>query len=182
MNPTLDPNDARLFYELWIPLLDYINQTYRANLTLGKMEKAERLDIGEVHVVSNFLWSHPQLIDQYLATADLPEEHRKIISGWNNFVSGKFILERHLKRGSVFISLKDEQVYLVHGIYSSWEEMFPYTPTPILLQATLIPFKGRIIYDSIVSCSNVSFGRGYADSFKEIYLTAKQAKAVRISL
>lgn len=50
------------------------------------------------------------------------------------------LLERHLKRGSVFISLEDEQVYMVGGILSSWEEMIPQADLPILLRATLIPF------------------------------------------
>ena len=72
------------------------------------------------------------------------------------------LLERHLKRGSVFISLEDEQVYMVGGILSSWEEMIPQADLPILLRATLIPFKDKIIFDSIVTCSHVILGRGYA--------------------
>ena len=53
---------------------------------------------------------------------------------------------------------------------------------PILLRATLIPFKDKIIYDSIVTCSNVILGRGYAETFKNIYLLAKQAKTIHTSL
>ena len=101
---------------------------------------------------------------------------------WSRFVSGEFILERHLKRGSVFISSEDEQVYLVSGIFSSWEEIIPQAELPILLRATLIPFKDRIIYDSIVTGSNVIIGRGYAKIFKDIYLSAKHAKSIHTSL
>lgn len=182
MTPKLDPTDAKLFYELWFSLLDHVNQTYNVDPNLGRMKEAKGLDIQEVRAVADFLWSHPEVIDQYLDSAKLPPEHREIIAGWNRFVSGEFILERHLKRGSVFISLKDEQVYMVNGIFSSWEEMFPYTPPPILLRATLIPFKDKIIYDSIVTCSNVIIGRGYAETFKQLYMSAKQAKALRFSL
>ena len=109
-------------------------------------------------------------------------DHREIIAGWSRFVSGEFILERNLKRGSVFISSEDEQVYMVSGIFSSWEEMIPQADLPILLRATLIPFKDRIIYDSIVTSSNVIIGRGYAEIFKDIYLSAKQAKSIHTSL
>lgn len=135
----------------------------------------------KVQAVSAFLWSHSEVIDEYLITEDILEEHLKIISGWKNFVSGEFILERHLKKGSVFISVDDAQVYMVSGIYSTLEEMLPYT-SPVLLRVTLIPFKGKIIYDSIVTCSNVIIGRGYADSFKKLYMTAKEAKTIRFSL
>ncbi len=182
MIPTLDPNDAKLFYKLWLSLLDFVNDTYRVNPNLGRMEKAEELNIQEVRVVADFLWSHPEVIDGYLTSAELPSEHREIIADWKRFVSGEFILERHLKRGSVFISLKDEQVYMVNGIISSWEDMIPRADLPILLRATLIPFRDKIIYDSIVTCSNVIIGRGYAETFKEIYLSAKQDKTILTSL
>ena len=182
MIPKLDPTDAKLFYALWIPLLDHVNQTYNVNPKLGKMARADRLNIQEVRVVADFLWSHPAVIDGYLASAELPPDHREIIAGWKRFVSGEFILERHLKRGSVFISLEDEQVYMVNGIYTSWEEMIPQAALPILLRATLIPFRDKIIYDSIVTCSNVILGRGYAETFKDIYLLAKQAKTIHTSL
>lgn len=182
MIPVLDPSDAKLFYELWLSLLDHVNQTYRVNSRLGRMQKAEGLDIQEVRVVADYLWSHPEIIDQYLSSAELSEEHREIVASWKRFVSGEFILERHLKRGSVFISLKDEQVYMVGGIFSSWEEMFPRSYLPILLRATLIPFQNKIIYDSIVTCSNVISGRAYEDSFKNIYLSAKQTNALHFTL
>lgn len=179
MIPKLDFTDAKLFYDLWIPLLDYVNRTYNVNPKLGKMARADGLNIQEVRVVADFLWSHPAVLDGYLTSAELPPDHREIVAGWNRFVSGEFILERHLKRGSVFISLEDEQVYLVSGIFSSW---IPRPDLPILLHATLIPFKDRIIYDSIVTSSNVIIGRGYAEIFKDIYLSAKQAKSIHTSL
>lgn len=182
MLPTLDSNDAKLFYELWLPLLDFVNDTHRVNPNIGKMEKVEGLDTQEVRVVADFLWSHPEVIDCYVAAAKLPPEQREIVTSWKRFVSGEFILERHLKRGSVFISLKDEQVYTVNGILSSWEDMIPCADLPILLRATLIPFRDKIIYDSIVTCSNVIIGHGYAETFKEIYLSAKLTKTIRSSL
>ena len=101
MIPKLDFTDAKLFYDLWIPLLDHVNLTYNVNPKLGKMTRADGLNIQEVRVVADFLWSHPAVIDGYLASAELPPDHREIIAGWSRFVSGEFILERNLKRGSV---------------------------------------------------------------------------------
>ena len=67
MIPKLDFTDAKLFYDLWIPLLDHVNQTYNVNSKLGKMTRADGLNIQEVRVVADFLWSHPAVIDGYLA-------------------------------------------------------------------------------------------------------------------
>lgn len=83
MIPKLDFTDAKLFYDLWIPLLDHVNQTYNVNPKLGKMTRADGLNIQEVRVVADFLWSHPAVMDGYLASAELPPDHREIIAGWS---------------------------------------------------------------------------------------------------
>ncbi len=88
---------------------------------------------------ANKLWSDDTLIDDYLAQAQLSDENRDIVSSWKNHISGKFILERHLKKGSIFISLDDEKVYLVKGLNSTWREMLDGMSPPILLNTTLLP-------------------------------------------
>ena len=91
------------------------------------------------------------LIDDYLAQAQLSDENRDIVSSWKKHISGKFILERHLKKGSIFISLDDEKVYLVKGLNSTWREMLDGMPPPVLLNATLLPWKDVIISDGLVA-------------------------------
>ena len=90
MIPKLDSTDAKLFYDLWIPLLDHVNRTYNVNPKLGKMTRAEGLNIQEVRVVTDFLWSHPAVIDGYLASAELPPDHREILAGWSRVVFGAY--------------------------------------------------------------------------------------------
>ncbi len=46
----------------------------------------------------------------------MPDEHRKIIESWKRCIRGRFIIERHLKSGSILISMEDEKVYQVGGI------------------------------------------------------------------
>lgn len=50
----------------------------------------------------------------------------------------------------MLISMEDEKVYQVAGIMSSLEEMFQYAPMPLMVEATLIPFRDVIITDGIV--------------------------------
>ena len=92
------------------------------------------------------------------------------------------MLERHLKKGSVFISVENQQVYMVNGIITSWEDMFFFMSLPIMLNATLIPFKDKIISDGLVIPYSVCFGKGYSSEFKNIYLTAKKNKIIHFSL
>ena len=89
-----------------------------------------------------------------------------------------YIFERHLKKGSIFISTKGERVYLFNGIIDSWEDMLSGVPTPIIVDAVLLPFKDCIITDGLVSVIPVRFGGNYTRSFKEIYMTAKRNSSI----
>ena len=174
----LKPEDAELFYELFFPLLDYVNENF--HITTGKVRfTGESIDPQDAYEVANFLWKRAGIIDDYLNEMKLPDERREIIQGWKRCIPGTFILERHLKKGSVFISVSTEDVYLVNGIIDSWDEMLHGLPTPIVLQATLLPFGDVIITDGLVSVSQIRFGRNYSADFKKTYLAAKNNGSIK---
>ena len=107
---TLSQEDGQLYYKLWLPLLDYVNKKYRVNRKLKSIATAKELDPAEVKKVANKLWSDVAIIDDYLKeNNDLPEDHRKIIQSWKRRVQGRFMMERHLKKGTIFISMEEER-------------------------------------------------------------------------
>lgn len=173
---TLSDKDGQLFYQLWLPLLDYVNKKYKVNKKLKNIAGAERLDPAEVKQVANVLWDNVSIIDEYLKKhgEDILEEHKQIILGWKHRIQGRFVMERHLKKGSIFISLEDANVYLVRGIISGWEEMFPAFPLPLVVEATFIPFRDVIISDGIVAPYMISIGKNMAVDFKNVYMDAKK--------
>ena len=122
----LSEDDARLFYELWFQLLDFVNERIGINPVIGKIHGAEKTDPMDVKMIADVLWDSPELIDEYLKKHGRrhPAEHRDIISGWKKCIKRRFVLERHLRSGSVFIDPEAREVYLVSGIVSSWEEIF----------------------------------------------------------
>lgn len=172
---TLSQEDGQLYYRLWMPLLDYVNGKYRINQKLKSMATAESLNPMEVKKVANKLWSDVSVIDDYLEeNANLPEEHKEIILSWKRRIQGRFLMERHLKKGTIFISMDNEEVYQVCGIISSWEEMFFCAPMPLMLEATLMPFRDVIISDGLVIPYNIIIGGGMKRMFKDVYMTAKK--------
>ncbi len=180
---TLNQKDAELFYSLWFPLLDFVNRKYGVVPKIKHIPEDISLNLGEINKVADYVWEHIDVIEEFLAENELPDEYRRIVSDWKRCTRGRFMLERHLKKGEVFISIDTEEVYMVNGILSSWEEMFDDWPLPILLQATLIPFKDTIITDGrLVTPFDVCFGRNYSTAFKEIYRNAKQNKTIHFSL
>ena len=60
------------------------------------------------------------------------------------------------------------------GLYDNIEDALYGRRPPIMVQAVLLPFKGKIIYDGILSFYNVYFGRGIRSGLNEAYMAAKQ--------
>lgn len=164
----LEPQDLKLFFELWLPLLDYVNGKCKV------LEGAAKT-IEDMKSIADCLWARPQMIDEYLAQAGLPEERADLVAAWKRCIPGRFFIERHLKKGSVFIHTEGGAVYLVSGLQSSWEEMLDGRPLPAMVDTTLIPFRGRIVTDGLIALSRVRFGRNYREELREIYMNAKKS-------
>ena len=180
---TLSQEDGQLYYKLWLPLLDFVNRKYHVNRKLKSIATAKELDPAEVKEVANKLWSDVAVIDDYLKECvDLPEEYKEIIRSWKRRIQGTFMMERHLKKGTIFISLEDSEVYQVSGIVSSWEEMLYGAPMPLMLEATFMPFRDVIISDGLVIPYNIFVGGGMKRMFKEIYIDAKESGKIHRSL
>lgn len=178
------PEDAKLFYKLWFPLLDYVNEKKKVN-ELKDIATAEELDPAKVKEVANVLWNEPGIIDEYLtekASEEMAQDEREIISSWKRCVQGRFLMDRHLKKGTIFISMDTEEVYQVQGIISSWEEMFYGAPLPLMVGATFIPFRKGIISDGLVIPYNIIIGSGMKRIFKDVYMSAKKNRTIHQSL
>ncbi|MGM9552036.1 MAG: hypothetical protein ACI3XA_07255 [Clostridia bacterium] len=178
----LERKEAELFYNLWFPLMNFVNKRYRVCPGTGKIAMGKGIAPPDAKAIANYIWEHTEVIDEYLAGADLPAEHREIIEGWKMFRSGKYIMERHLKRGSVFISLEDNSVYMVQGLFSSFDEMFDGWHLPLLVDAVLLPFLGKVITDGLMIPHRISFGVEYTAEFKKIYMNAKRNGDIKLSL
>ncbi|WP_310604589.1 hypothetical protein [Anaerosporobacter sp.] len=172
----LSNEQSKLFYDLWIPLLDYINQKYKLVKELYGMTSPKGLPIESVMKITTKLWEDVSVIDEYLNLHldKMKKEQVTIMKGWKKVVHGKFVVERHLKSGSVLVSCDKEEVYIVCGIYSSWREMLDGFPMPQIVQTSLIPFDNVIIHDGIVQPDGICLGKNMADEARQIYLNAKE--------
>ena len=186
---TLSPEDRKTFFRLFIPLLDFTNQKYEINEYLSEDLRMGRPDTQELKEVADVLWENPETIDEYIEATEkqfgLEEADRRLLEGWRYPVSGRFILERHLSKGSIFIDAENTEtmkVYLVKGLTEPWSEMLADFRPPILLRATLIPFGNCIISDGLVYPHNIIFGSGAKSDFKDYYMHAKQNGKIITSL
>lgn len=179
----LPAEDADLFYRIFFPLLDFVNEKLQIN-DLKDLGAQKELDASAVKDIANKVWEDVSLIDEYLTTqgASLPQDHQAILKSWKRCVNGRFVLERNLKNGAILISLDDSSVYQVRGIKSSFEEMYYYRPLPVMLAAALLPFKGVVITDGLMATMNIFIGSGMKKQFKDIYTTAKRRNQIKTLL
>jgi hypothetical protein len=121
------------------------------------------------------LWEDPELIAAYVRDNPdaLQEDQLQIVQKRSGFIKGSFFILRHLKKGSIFIG-KDDRVYAVHGIQDPLHEVIPSYALPQMVEAILLPFKGKIIYDGLLSGYSIHFGGGIRSNLNRIYMAARQ--------
>lgn len=177
-NNVLSEEDAALFDQLYFPLLNFVNKEYGICPELETV--GEDSDVSDMKMVADFLWSHPIIIDAYLSEAELPDEHAQIVASWKQCKTGFFVIERHLENGSVFISREGYKVYVVKGLYETWEELLG--KRRMELEAALIPFRDCIITDGTVVPDSGRMDRAYSEFYKGIYMRAKAKGKIIFSL
>lgn len=180
---TLSPEDGKLFFELMWKLQYYVNQKKGVHKNITSRDEYAALPTEQKLKARDTLWAHPELIEAYAQENPdaLPPEEVEIVQKWKGFIKGSFFLLRHLKKGSIFIGEVD-QVYLVQGIQDPLEEVIPSYALPLMVQAILLPYKGRIIYDGILQSYSVHFGGGIRSDINHTYAVAKQKDRILTTL
>ena len=98
-----------------------------------------------------------------------------------------------LSHNDIEINVSEENIILAPPLWSCLMRLRNFHRVLTLVKSFRLRFSTTPIkknsyclcskqYDSIVTSSNVIIGRGYAEIFKDIYLSAKQAKSIHTSL
>jgi hypothetical protein len=181
----LGEQDARVFYKSWLGLLEFTNQRYQIYPGLTEMVNAEMLNPQEVLQIRNKLWEDETILEEYLQQYGkaLTIREFELIKSWKNKVLGRFILLKYLKKYSVFMQEDmGGKLFGVLGIHNPIEDMFPPARLPIYVDAVLMPFEGKIIYDSLLVPYNLHFGSGIKRRFNEDYRSIKERSGIITTL
>jgi hypothetical protein len=157
----LAPQDVELFFKLHRALMFFVNQ--RLQVIPDDVTSADEFSSlapeTRLKVRDAFL-GHTDLIQQFVAEnpAGLTTDELDIVRSWQHLVHGQFYVFRQLQRYMVFLSTDKQPVaYGVLALSQPFEELVgPYLP--VLTQTVLLPFKGMIVYDGLMSSYRISFG------------------------
>jgi hypothetical protein len=178
----LTQEDTALFYRVFFNLIDYTNDRYQVVPGLTKASGAGTVDPTTIVPVRDKLWENDDIINCIIAGNPFSFAQRELslVASWRKRIAGNFVIYKHLKKHTIFMG--NGGVYGVLGIASTIEELFPSFALPRYARAVLLPFEGKIIYDSLVNTYNINFGGGIRKGFNEEYRELKNKTGVITSL
>ncbi|MDH7486450.1 MAG: hypothetical protein QHJ81_09280 [Anaerolineae bacterium] len=177
----LSTEDTQLFYKLRWALLAYANRHLKVIPQATTAEKVGKQPVALLARLRDALHAKPELLEGFVAENPerLSPQELAIVASWRHCVSGDFYIMRHLKPYTVFMSGKGPaHLYGVLGLYDPLEAVTGGAPLPILVQATLLPFRDHIIYDGILSFYRITFGRGIRTSLNQKYNRLKESEGI----
>jgi len=170
----LDANDRFKVYELLFSLFEYVNKQYKINPKVKKLHAGKKANAQELFPIREKLWSDDKIIDDYLKEnpSNFAAEDLEIVSGFKKRIQDNFAVVKHYKKYSIFMGGNPTRNYAVCSISNPISENLPFGDYICLIQAVLIPFKGKIIYDTFLVPFSVHIGpgmrRGLNEEFKDI--------------
>lgn len=169
----LSKKNADLFFDLWFPLLEYVNRKYQIDTDIEKITRKSGIKLGSAVNIANKLWEDTSVIDEYIAENEFSDEAKKILRSWHCSIKGTFVIERHLSKGTIIID--DDNVYLVKGLTQSIRDMTYGFQPPFFVQTTLMPFRNVIVTDGlIVPYTDMIIGSHMCAELKETYREARR--------
>jgi hypothetical protein len=180
----LQPQETERFYRIWFPLLRFVNAQRQLVPDFPAQPTPGSIKPDEAGKIRSALWADNSLLDQFIAEnpAALPSADLEMVASWKQRVAGKFFVVKHLKKYSVFLDDREPpHAYGVMGLVSPIEDIIgPYLP--ILVEAVLLPFEDKIIYDSLLAPYRITFGGGIRARLNTTYRDAQEREGIITSL
>jgi len=181
----LTPQDVELFFRLHRALMFFVNQRLKVIADNPATPEDFAARSPEVRLkVRDALNANLDLIESFVAEnpAHLSDDDLAIVRSWRHLETGKFYVFRELKKYTVFLSTTSPAIaYGVLALSQPFEELIgPYLP--VLTQTVLLPFKGMIVYDGLMSSYNISFGPGIRRNLNQDFKDAKARHGIVTSL
>ncbi len=168
----LSSDECRLFYETWYGLMGFVNEQMGVIKAKIKPSYPNAVSDMMVHKVREVLWEKPELIDEYISKTELPQEKIDILKLWRtNHKKGMIFLLEYQPEYAIAISSNEQgedRLYGIKGISNSVANTMQRA-LPAQVETVLLPFKGKIIYDSFMSSMPIGFEEGAKAAFRDMY-------------
>lgn len=177
----LDPQDAAIFFRLYIPLLGFVKKQVKHIPGLKEAEETTQV----LFCVREIMCKNPQLIQKYADTN--PEKLRPrelaIIKSWERFVHGQFVCISAGKKDATLLRWEGRTKIKAYHVLGITDPIAAIASARMLLRnILLLPWENRIIWDGIVPGGNIFIGPNMWRGVKEDYQKCKETHNVMNAL
>jgi hypothetical protein len=180
----LSPAEHQDFFSLMAALDLYTNRRLHVLTGVDDLAALNALGSTQLHKIRSAMWNDVGSIEEFIRTnpSGLSEKLLSDARLLHHAVQGQFFCERILKQHAIFISMGSPTcVYAVQGLSQRIDELLSRVQplgVAVMLNAVLLPFRGRIVWDGLFTVLPVTSGAGIRRIYRAEYTRAKEAGAI----
>ena len=157
-NAHLSKKDTELFYKLFFGILEFTNRKYHIVPGL-KIYKTKKIDPRILVNVIDEFWNKKESILIEFAFANpfnFSDEEMKIVRDFRKGFKDLFIVVKYEEDYTMFLS--KYSLFMVKGITCNIDEIIPNKELPVPIITAILPFKGQIVFDSVLTAQPIKIG------------------------
>ena len=179
----LEPKDARLVFKLMQSFDIFVLNT--TEFTQAIKESGMPREVNAIRKKVQDVWlANRSLIDQFIAHEGpaLSEEKKEILLEWKRAINDDFVCITYCDDYTVMVQYGSfSPMYAVLGLTEDFKSIIPMVP-PFLIKTTLLPFKGKIIWNGLCESYRIVFGPNMSQEFSDEYRQASEQNLITTSL
>lgn len=171
----LPEQEAKRFITLYSSLIGWCSGRLDPSAKVRDERTFLKVEMSEKIAARDRMLDQAWVIDEFLAKnpEQLCADDLAIIGAWRNFVRDDLVIERQLKRHTVYLDWSTPPVaYAVMSLLDEVVDMLPIPP-PVFVEAVLLPWGKVIVCDGMVRFKPIYFGPGVRRNVKAAYREAK---------
>ena len=172
-NAHLSKKEKDEYYKLYFAILEYVNNKYKIS-KIKKIYKQKGLNPMDLMEIDDFLWSHKEVIDEFILDNEykFEEEELNIISNFKSAIKSEPFIIVGFDRDYTKILGTDGKLYMVKGVTSNMDEVVINKELPIIIDTTLVQYRDKIIFCSLLKTSDIKLGNDIKEVIYKDYLSA----------
>lgn len=163
-NACLSQKDVKLFYKIYFALLEFTNDKFNIRPNFKIYNKLHLNPSNLIDIVNKFWEKKDALIFEFcLANPyNFNKEELNIVKEFRNGIRDLFIIVKFYEEYTGVIN--KDKAYMIKGINDNLDNIISYKELPKVVYTTILPFKGVLIYDGILSEFGVDIGVSFEKS------------------
>lgn len=170
---TLTDIEYKTFLKTHIEFLFYVGQRSKIISSRLNFKEFVKTDFLIKLKCQDYFLDNKKILDDYIITnfGRLTANEISILTDFKKTITSEFVILKCLTSNAIFINKKNNRFYAVKALGDGFDRFFD--TFPVLVYATILPFKDHIIYDGFIKSQGIIFGSEEKSTMNKDYNLAK---------